>query len=737
MSFSASTCLSYTGTTTLTNPISIYSDSDSYLSPFTAITLSQITSGNCPLVLTGIPNGTTTIRLKSANNFCCDIPLTCNDLCTTCDLSFDDYETNNIGRIVAGELTGSCDNNITQYRINWFKDGGLTPVFTSGKGTEFTPYNYTHPLTGITSPIQPSGLYTPVVDRIKINGLNYSQTGGTGFIQANLDCFNSAQIEVEPFDCSNGSGTSNLPQYTHRVRFSGASAGITPLPLTATFNLDPTTNYFAWKFQASEITDSLIIRFNSSTYPNPIILEYWTVGSTDNVTNAGLTTFPKSANTGSYLSKVTSLTALTRNFDDYLTLEVIPNQFNTQTNWDFYFTCLETFTCSSCTDSYVNSDTPYKINKSTISVGSPDSCGKRTISYQLSGCTFDEIYNSNIPKYMFTNLGSGVFTDESQLTTDNSTSLRTISEFYYTGDTSCSVVGTGTPRSCISPPNSNTIGFKKSTPGGIGFIEMTFSNLTDLAAFKSSYDNRKIGWINDPTDFNYYRYAVLGIPNATGSTPCGDDVGTLSYGIHFSSVMTTGGTAPNYTLTMTMPTITNSISGYGPCFINCNGAPQQIVTAVNLESTGTSNNTVGYLISNTGSRYQFPFYQTNFVFFDIQPAKYSGSNQIGYWTINNSLNSTVPFSGNSAPYVQIPSLSSQTCDFSSVGQLINSGTQAQGKYIYIYDYKLVMINPPDLTEFSIKANTIVNGLITSTGYPVTALTYSGGTVTYFDPLYTF
>ena len=63
MSFSASTCLSYTGTTTLTNPISIYSDSDSYLSPFTAITLSQITSGNCPLVLTGIPNGTTTIRL--------------------------------------------------------------------------------------------------------------------------------------------------------------------------------------------------------------------------------------------------------------------------------------------------------------------------------------------------------------------------------------------------------------------------------------------------------------------------------------------------------------------------------------------------------------------------------------------------------------------------------------------------------------------------------------------------
>jgi hypothetical protein len=124
------------------------------------------------------------------------------------------------------------------------------------------------------------------------------------------------------------------------------------------------------------------------------------------------------------------------------------------------------------------------------------------------------------------------------------------------------------------------------------------------------------------------------------------------------------------------------------------------------------------------------------VSYNVSTSKYSGGSP-GYMTINNSLNSTVPFSGNSAPYVQIPSLSSQTCDFSSVGQLINSGTQAQGKYIYIYDYKLVILNPPDLTAFSIKANTIVDGLITSTGYPVTALTYSGGTVTYYDPSYTY
>ena len=732
MSFSASTCLSYTGTTTLTNPIRIFSNLDN-ITPFTSVTLNQITS--CPLVLTGIPPGTTTIRLKSENNYCCDIDLTCNNLCTTCDLAFDVYSTNLISRLVAGNLTGSCDNNITQYRINWYRDSETTPIFTSGFGADFIPYNYTHPLTGTTSPLVYSGLYIPVVDRVKINGLNYSYTGGTGFIQANLDCFNSSQIDVEAFDCTNGSGTSNLPQYTHRVQFSGASAGVTPLPLTATFNLDPTTDYFAWKFQAAGITDSLIIRFNSLSYPNPIILEYWTVGSTSNVTSAGLTTFPKSAGTPSFLSKVTSLTGLTRSFNDYLTLEVIPNQLNTQTTWDFYFTCLETFTCTGCTNNYLN--TPYKIEKSTVSVGSPDACGKRDLRYYISGCTINQIMNSDIYKYMFTSIGSNVSTSESYLSCANDTSLYNKSETYYTGNTQCSYRGTGNSIVCNFPPNTNTIGFKKSTPGGIGLIEMTFSNLSDLAVFKSSYDTRKVGWNSDPTNLNYYRYALLGIPNATGSQPCGDTVGTLSYGIHYSSVIVTGVTSTGYTLTMSMPTITNSMAPFSLCQVDCNTTVQQIVTDVNLESTGTSNNTAGYLISNTGSRYTFPFYRTQYASYDVQTGKYSGSTQPGILIINNSLNSTVPFSGNSTPYVQIPSLSSQTCDFSSVGEIYSPGTQSQAKYIYAYDYKLVVLNPPDLTAFSIKANTIVNGARTSMDYPVTALTYSGGTVTYFDPLYTY
>ena len=299
MPFSASTCLSYTGTTTLTEPISIYTFSDVLI---TAVTLNQITS--CPLVLTGIPDGTTTIKIKSANFYCCDVPLTCNDLCTTCDLAFDLYQTNLISRIVAGNLTGSCDSSITDYKINWYRSPDLTtPVFTSGYGTAFIPYNLTHPLTGTSSPLVVAGTYTPIIEKINVNGLNYSTTGGTGFIQANLGCFNSTTVEVAPFTCSNGT---ELGDYTHRVQFSGASAGLTPLTLTSTFSLSSTTNYFAWKFRGFDVPDSLKITFYGTSYPVPIVLEYYTVGTNLTSNNLLPTTSHKSADTSfntSFLSK--------------------------------------------------------------------------------------------------------------------------------------------------------------------------------------------------------------------------------------------------------------------------------------------------------------------------------------------------------------------------------------------------------------------------------------------------
>jgi hypothetical protein len=724
MTFSASTCLSYTGTVTLTNPIRIFTIDGRYI---TSVSLSQIT--NCPFILTGIPDGTTTIRLESQNNYCCNINLTCNDLCTTCNLDFNLYQTTEISRIVAGNLTGSCQSSITDYKINWYRNNNFTtPSFTSGQGTLFTPYDHIHPLTGATSPMVLAGTYTPIIDRVRLNGLNYSYTGGAGFIQANLDCFESSTITVEPFTCSNGGGTSDLPNYTHRVRFSGASAGVAPLRLLSTFNLLPTTKYFGWKFRGESVPDSLKISYNGSSYPNPIILEYWTIGGQTN-TNTSPSVLPKSASTSDYVNKVTSLMPLSRNVGDTLTLEVIPNLTSFQTNWDFYFTCLTGFTCSlGCLESYLSS--PYKIKTSSVTL-TAQNCGIQRVSYDISGCTENQINSLDFNKYMTTNFAQ---TFISNLSTDNSTSTLPRLIDFTTGNTSCNVVNNTQTITCAAP-NFNIIRFQKSIISGVGRIDMEFSNITDLAAYKSSYDTRKNQsiWNPDPTNINYYKSLTLIIPSATGNTNCGGDAGvTLEYRVHCSSVMTTGGTPGNYTLTLTMPTITNQMTPFSNCELGCNSSVVQIVSRVNSDSTGTTNNTNGFRTTTVGSRYTTPFYGRSSVSISNPIPAYSGTNR-GIVQINTDMTLTVPFTGNSYPYTQIPSLSAQTCNYSSSGETV----PGLGRLIYIYDYITVMTNPPNLTSFTIKANPIINGVRQFTNYPVTVLTYSNGLVTSSNPTYTY
>jgi hypothetical protein len=319
--------------------------------------------------------------------------------------------------------------------------------------------------------------------------------------------------------------------------------------------------------------------------------------------------------------------------------------------------------------------------------------------------------------------------------TNNVTSLLTLNRIFSTGTTECFRLEPTQPIVC-GPISTNTIQFQKTIVAGVGVINMTFTDLNDLIVYKSSYDARKSFWINNPTNLDYYQFAYLIIPNTTPTGNCGDGVGYLRYAIHFSSIITTGGTPGNYTLTMPMPTITNSLPPFNVCQQNCNSWLNDIITEINTDSTGTTNNTVGFRTTNTGARYTIPFNSRVYVRYVVGAPTYSSTTG-SVVVIDNGLNSTFPFSGNSYPYTQIPALSSHTCDFSSVGETRFIGDQNESQWIYINDYNVVITNPPDLTSFSIKANTIVNGVRTSTNYPEIALTYSGGAVTYANPLYTF
>jgi hypothetical protein len=613
-------------------------------------------------------------------------------------------------------------------------DSTTNVAFTSGFGTEFTPYDLTHPLTGNNSPTALSGEYIPVIDKIKLNGLNFSQTGGTGYIQAELECFNATTVNVSPFTCDNGNVVGG--DYTHRVNFSGASADVTPLTLQSTFDLDPTTNYFAWKFNGESIPDTLKITFYGSSYAyNPIILEFLTTGlnSPQFNNNISLLTLPKSASTptlSSFISKVTDLSNLTINSGDYLKLEVIPNPNNSTTNWDFYFTCLDTFDCSLCLDSYLN--TPYKIQSSSIT-NTLGTCGLNTINFNLSGCTTSAITNSDIYKYIVTSTGAGSISF-GNVFTNNTTSLLNINLQTRINYIQCGVNGSGFQTPTCSTPNSNTISFVKNVSGLQGVINMTFSDLNDLITYKNSYELKKSqsGWVNDPTNINYYKYGELSIPNTPGNQTCGDGTPELQYNIHFSSVITTGQTSNNYTLNLPMPTIQNNLPPYTTCDVGCSTSLQTIINNINTSSTGTTNNRT--LTNNTGSRYTDP---VSIYWFLSQSTSNNNTNfSTGSYSVNNSLNSTLPFSGNSSPYIPIPSLSSQTCDFSSIGITQNPNTSSQFQLIYVYDYKITQgVNS---NTYTITANPIVNGVRTSTNYPDTVVTVVNGSIVGIpNPLYTF
>jgi len=737
MPFSASTCLTDLGTTVLGGIFNIYSNVDNYTSPFQInVSYNSLFGPSCPYVMGNVPNGTTTIKIVDTSTKCCaTLDLLSNDLCTTCELSFDSYQTNNVGIIVAGELTGSCENDITDYRIFWYGPNSSTNLaFTSGYGSTFSPYSLTHPLIGINSPMVEAGTYIPVIDKIKLNGLNYSQTGGTGYIQAELECFNAATVNVQPFTCDNG--TVPLPNdYTHRVNFSAAAAGTIPLTLQSTFDLDITTNYFSWKFKSDAIPDSLKITFYGSDYTNPIILEYWEIGGNLSTSNTEYLTFPKSADTVNYFSKVTSLTSLSRNVGDYLILEVIPNQFNTQTTWDFYFTCMDSFDCDLCLYDYLN--TPYKIKSSSIT-GITGSCSSIEVNFDVSGCTQSSITNSDIYKYQQT-VASPLTTTSFNNTiyTDDITGLRNrISGRLDWNETNCGIAfGINFQAICSPIPNTNIISFKKENtgPSGQGVIKMVFSSLSDLVDYKSSYDLTLpySGTPSNPADPNYYRYFQLRIPkNATPNTNCGDGTSLLTYSLHYSSIVTTGTTGGNYTLNITMPTISNGIAPFDPCDINCQGSINNIVTTVNNSSTGATN--VEDFTTNTGSKYIVPFGVTRY-FVENLPVVISGNTIQGVYYLNNYLNSTIPFSGNSSPYTQIPSLSALTCNnFTSIGV---SYTSVQ--FVYVYNYRVELTDPNNVKSFRILASPIVNGVPSNIFSDVVATVINGVLQLPTNPSYTF
>jgi hypothetical protein len=744
MPFSTSFCLTNTGSLPSNTTLSFYSNVDGYTVPFQiTVPLFSVTGTNCPYTLNGVYDGTTIIKVQSSTGNCCAvINITPNDPCTFCNLGFDLFSASTIGQIVAGNVTGSCDANITDYVIDWYDvTNSNSPVFkfTSGYGAAFTPYTLTHPLINITSvPVLP-GIYKPFLRKVRINGINYSYTGGTGTVQADLDCFDTITVNVSPLTCDNGTETGD---YSHLIQFSGASVGIQPSPVSTVFQLSPSTNFFAWRFIGYDVTDTIRITYYGSHYNNtPIIMENFTIGNNltygGNFSNNQNPKLGATVNDGSF-AKIINFTNIVRSTNDYLVIEITPNQTNTRTNFNLQTQCLDTFDCSICWDSFLN--TPVQISGSTIQ-SSLDSCGKLTVQFRLFDCLASDVADSDQWRYLNTQsvsypsmrLAEGGWTDGTLIYSE------VYNQYIYCGGYESSNF------SFCSAENNNQITFIKdnSGVGGIGNIYMTFSNINDFNAYYNSY----LTWMSNhwpqnylPSQTLYYISMRIKVPQldpVSGTTEsCGDTSPYTVYTVHPTSIVTTGTTNGLYTLNLTMPIITNQLN-FTTCEVNCDYSTDVVVDETNLNSTGTTNNMSN--VNNRGNRYVNPFFGTKYLSYSNNSRLSSARSKV---SIGGSfIRKTIPMSGSS--FTVIPNLSAETCSYVGksawISNNFSNGSNDDNYQQAIWWFSVILTNPLNTNDYKIMTTQIVNGQWVGSTYTPTntfkIYEVQNGVVIYSDPNY--
>lgn len=644
MSFNVEISITDGGSRPNDRTFTVYGNLDGYVTPIqSGITKTELTNTETPYFIL-VDDGTTTLRLVDDVEGCyIDIVITNGDFCGVANFTFTSAETNLIGSIDVGDLLGNT-SGLTDYRIFWYNETNDI-AYISGYGNEFTPYNFTHPLTGSSAIFAQEGTYSPVVDKVSINGVNYSQTGDTlDPVVVNMqDCLDDYTVIVDSFDCSNGEGyLLGEAYYEHRKTFTAIGNG--SLALESTFELSANTNYFAWAFKAFSVTDSIKLTFIGSEYSEPIGLDYITLGGSNN--NTQFNTLPYNFTTGSFWKNTTCLTGLTVNSGDKIVMEIIPNEVNNQTSWDYYFTCLSSFDQNLCG----NEVDIFKINSNTLSV--TDNGCNTTFSYSVSGCSYDDILDSDFGKYL--NIGNNVSTSKNLIFNHDTYDCNVTT--YARGNFTCQEI--------------NQYNITKSG----SLLTYTFTDFADFEEFVNNYEGIKEDvWYtsNIPNDNEYQFYNQIRLVTyITPSLSCGDGTTYQFEYIHPSSTTSSGTTGSDWIFTIDMVSITNNYTG-DTC-----------------ECYNTINNSVN-IIGNTINATDFNYEYTNGLFNSYM----SGTKRTNVTTGNPA---TLSFNSNSSIYLDVPS--NETKPFSGVTSTPNaleySGITFNGfneNVVNIYDWRKTRI----------------------------------------------
>ena len=732
--FSASTCID--SNTASLGPFNIYLD-DSYSTPFSSATFTELT--NCPFIIV-VPIGTTTLYFKDTiKNFCFETPIQDNNICSNCNLGLSNYSSSTITKLSCGILTGSCQT-ISDYVIKWYGPNDTTTLaFTSGAGSFLTPNMTPHPFTGIYSIPQPEGVYTPVISKIKLSGITFSNTGGTGNVLFSGNCLPSTTIL--PLSCSNQTNFgSTLTYYKHFINYEYLN-GNTPTPVNLTYKVSASTQFFAWRFKGSQNPDRITIKFSGSSYGgNELYLEDVVVGQNNNTTNYSATTFPKSASTPNYFIKLTCLTGLTVNNNDNILITVTPA--SSETIWELYSTCLTSYDCTSCLLT-----NPYKIIGSSI-VNTNSGCSNK-VRFSISGCNSSNYVSSDLYKYYVDYNGTSLYQFPANYQSNINISLEYptqtpvsfISTDFYINQNVCSQSPVYTITSNCAT-DTNNVKYEKTFLGGVG--SKGVYNITGSSTVISTYFNSwnfiksTYSGSSSTTNSSYYRAFYCKIPSPTTSNNCLENVTFTSLFIHPSSTVTTGLTSSgSYYFRMTAETISNNFSSVTSCDINCLTTSNSFVSNINRFSTGTTASD-GYInrefvyIPNTlnfGVYYNNPFYWCQSMFISVQSLSANtigGILQTNQWTTN-----TIPYSGISNTL--IPSFSGTLCNYNTLGGNQLTAYNSYYNMNYLYYYYIIALN---LNDFEIWSAPIVSySANTNFSNSILAYRYSGGNVTYSSSTY--
>tara|TARA_R110000868_G_scaffold16010_1_gene72365 strand:+ start:1006 stop:3237 length:2232 start_codon:yes stop_codon:yes gene_type:complete len=740
MSFSAATCLTFNPTVQpSTGPFDIYLNSDYTSTPIvTGVDISLLTGNNCPYIIE-VPDGTTNLGIKDTiKDYCITIPVQDNNICSNCNLGLSQYSATTIAKLYCGVLTGSCQ--ITDYLINWYGPDSTTSLYlTSGpQGSSFNP-DYTQPFsTSITAPSVPDGVYTPVIDKIIINGVTFSNTGGTNNVLFDGNCLPTTT--VSPLYCfvkTNTSTDYRYSAYTNYLSFD-SNTGAIPQQQTTILKVSASTKYVVWAFKGSDVPDRITLSFSGSYYSSLIGLEDFVVGSDLIGANFSASTYPKSANTSNFFIKYTCLTGLTINDNENIIIDITPAVSNTK--WDLYISCLDDYECNDC----INTQN-YKIIGSSIT-GITENCDIIKVRFNISGCSYPDNSSDYMSYYLGNNSDFQInyYTYYSSFNNNIINSQPSlVNEKSYFTNVRCSngfgqLIGNCNTDSSSSTTYNKTFLTDGSGRGVFGFT----GSSTFISTYYNSIRNSFLGltpyssgWSGstNSNDISYYRYYELKIPRIDDPENCGDNKDPINVFLHHTSPYLTGTTGIKYYLSITANTISKDIN-FGSCKIDCDSLEFYIINAINGSSTGnTSNNTTnrefvnGVYYTNPINRY-FNLTSGNTI---ITAITYSSYFTTPDWSFN-----TYPFSGN--PSTIIPSLSGSVCNFNNTGVVIPS-YNSYGIEQYKHYYQTRLINPLNVNDFDIWASPITNfrysGYTTSTPIYELAYRYSGGNVTFSSSTY--